>query len=524
MVGLDTAIIDSLNPNLALGRIETDSKRDLIFAPHINIIYQFAQDELWKELKRQLGNGLFRPSLPIYMNIPKPSGLTRPGAIQLPLDRLIYQILIDYIAPKVESNLDRSVVFSNLLLKTDENFKMFEDSRDSYRKFMTVIEKNCGKFEYAIKTDVASYFESIHQHPLINSLRSIGIYPEVVNILESLLSLWRETKSYGIIQQCFPSDLLGNFHLFAIDYQLRLMGISSVRYVDDIYLFLHNKNDAFKALANLSDLLWRDGLFLNESKTYIKPTNELIQEETEPEKMMNEIREDFINKSIIFCPYGFEIPWNDEIEIDELPNDNDFDANIIEELYKKRNEAKWQSEKIVKFCLPLLARFRSEIAIDESIENIMKDPHLARLYCGYLATFVIDNDKIASKLFSILIKEKPIYEWQYMWIYATLLYHKEVPPEVVNIALKQFLQRELSDALRAICSILIGHSGEAAQKRILRSQYQAESSEYVRAAILYSASFFPSDERRACYRAWGPHSSLNTFIVNALKNRADAIR
>lgn len=519
MVGLDTAIIDSLNPTLALGRIETDIKRDFIYAPHINIVYQFAKNELWEELKRQLKNGLFGPSLPIFMNVPKPSGLTRPGAIQLPLDRLIYQILIDYIAPEVEANLDRSVVFSNCLLNPDENFEMFQDTGNSYRGFMNAIEENSSKFEYAIKTDVASYFESIHHHPLINSLRYIECSSEVVNLLETLLSLWRETKSYGIIQQSYPSDLLGNFYLFAIDYQLRTMDITSVRFVDDIYLFLHNKNEGLKALVDLSDLLRREGLFLNEAKTKVVPTNELIQEETEVEKMMNEIREKINEQSLILSPYGFEMPWYTEIE-NELPEEEEYDIYSIEELYSKRNEAKWQSDRIIKFCLPLLGRFRSEIAIDDSIKNIIKEPHLARLYCGYLATFIKDNDQISKKLFSILIKEEPIYDWQYMWIYATLLYQKNMPPNVINILMKQFLQRETSDALRAICSILIGRYGNAAQKRTLRSHYQTEPSEYVKAAILYSASFFPSDERRSCYRAWGPHSSLNTLIVDALRNAA----
>lgn len=527
MEGLDQAIVDSLNPSLALGRIETDNNRDLIYAPHINIVYQFAKDELWNELKRQLKSGVFGPSLPIYMNIPKSSGLTRPSSIQLPLDRLIYQILIDYIAPTIESNLNRSVVFSNRLLNPDKNFEMFEDSGDSYGKFTKALEENCSKFDYAIKTDVASYFESIHHHPLITSLRSIGCSPEVVNLLESLISLWREIKSYGILQQNFASDVLGNFYLFDIDYQLQIMGISSVRYVDDIYIFLHNKNEALKTLGYLSDIMRRNGLFLNEAKTYIKTTNELIQEETEADKMINEIRSEIKEKSIILPPYGFgiswhfNIPWYEENE-EELPEEKEYDKDMIEELYSKRYEAKWQSERIIKFCLPLLARFKSEIAIDESIENIIKEPHLARLYCGYLVTFIKNNPTIAKKLFSFLINENPIYEWQYMWIYATLLYQKKMPSDVLDIIMKQFLKRETTDALRAICSILMGYKGDAAQKRILRSQYQYESSEYVKAAILYSASFFPTDERRACYKAWGSHSTLNTLIVSALINARKA--
>ena len=383
---------------------------------------------------------------------------------------------------------------------------------------MSEIEQNCSNYEYAIKTDIASYFESINHHPLINSLRSIGCPAEIVNLLESLLSLWREVKSYGIIQQNFASDVLGNFNLFAADYQLQIKGISSIRYVDDFYLFLHNKNEALLALADLTDIIRADGLSLNEAKTYIKHTNELIKEETESEEMINEIVRGTFEKSIVITPYGFEIPWFDDTKY-QLPEEGDKD--IIEELYSKHKTAQWQSEKIIKFCLPFLARYKSEIAIDDSIENIISEPHLARLCCSYLASLIKDNDEITEKLFSFIIDEKPLYEWQYMWMYATLLYQKNMRPEVLDIIMRQLLDRGTSDALRAICSILIGRNGDAAQKRILNSHYQNESSEYVKAAILYSASFFPSDERRACYRAWGPNSILNTLIVKALKNSVE---
>ena len=224
---------------------------------------------------------------------------------------------------------------------------------------MSEIEQNCSNYEYAIKTDIASYFESINHHPLINSLRSIGCPAEIVNLLESLLSLWREVKSYGIIQQNFASDVLGNFNLFAADYQLQIKGISSIRYVDDFYLFLHNKNEALLALADLTDIIRADGLSLNEAKTYIKHTNELIKEETESEEMINEIVRGTFEKSIVITPYGFEIPWFDDTKY-QLPEEGDKD--IIEELYSKHKTAQWQSEKIIKFCLLFLARYKSELA------------------------------------------------------------------------------------------------------------------------------------------------------------------
>ncbi|MCK4636750.1 MAG: RNA-directed DNA polymerase [Methanomicrobia archaeon] len=515
-VGLDKTIVDSLDPKMALKRIEKDIESDFIYAPHINDIYKYAGDNLWEELKGQLCAGKFNPSLPIYIDVPKKSGLTRPGAILLPLDRVLYQILIDYIAPKVESNLDRSKVFSRILLKSDEEGRMFEDIGESYTKFIENVVFNCSLYEYVVKTDVNSYFENIYHHPLIDSLKSSGISPKIVNILEKLLSAWQETSSYGIIQRCFPSDLLGTFYLSPIDHQLKINDIYSLRFVDDFYLFFDDKKEAHIALANLCKILRKDGLFLNEEKTSIKRSNLLIREETEIDHMMNQIDNNLKNTTIRETPYGFQIPLYGKFK---LPEEEDFDIEIVEKLYSKRKSAKFQYDKIITFCLPLLARFKSKIAISDSIRDIINEPHLTRTYCGYLASLINDYKEISKKIISIALCGELLYEWQYMWIYATLLYRETVSEDIIDFALKQLQIKNTSEALRAICALLIGRFGTASHKNILRKEYQNDDSEYVRAAILYSASFFPSGQRNSCFRAWGHHSPINTLVISAIKNK-----
>src|SRR5213080_3471914 len=100
---LDPSVVKSLNPKLSIGRIKTDIRTDFILAPHYSAVYELTGDELWERAREQLNSGDFEPSLPITMEVPKRSGLTRPGAIIEPLDRFVYQAVVDVIAPKAES-------------------------------------------------------------------------------------------------------------------------------------------------------------------------------------------------------------------------------------------------------------------------------------------------------------------------------------------------------------------------------------------------------------------------------------
>jgi len=249
MIGLDSNIIDKLNLELALNRIRTDIRSDFILAPHYKLIYEKYGKDLWDKLSTELKSGRFEPSLPKYVRIPKASGLIRPGAILEPMDRLTYQILTDFIAQTIEDNLDRTRVFSNILLKDDPNGEMFIPARNSYNEFKKAVMNYCdSEYTHAIKTDVACFFDTIYQHILINSLRAINCPSEVTRLLEELLLSWRERQSHGIIQGLFPSDLLGNFYLSGLDYQLSFKDFKSFRYVDDIIVFCRSRKECLKAL------------------------------------------------------------------------------------------------------------------------------------------------------------------------------------------------------------------------------------------------------------------------------------
>lgn len=515
MEGLDKKVINKIDHTLAIKRILIDVSSDFIISPQYKYIYKNCSDELWDYLKTSLNSGKFSPELPIYINVPKPSGLIRIGAILKPLDRLIYQAIADLLAPSIEKDINRRSVYSNILLKHDSDGYMFENSSNCYKNFKEAVINKCkdGNYSHVIKTDIASYFDTIDQHRLINSLRTLNCDSGAINLLEELFLSFRERHSYGIITGLFPSDLFGNYYLNGIDNQFLIDNIESIRYVDDIYIFLKKRVEGLKVLENLCNTLRKEGLFLNESKTKISTVDEIHLEETETDRIFNEINEDFKDIDIT---YGIDL-W-DDIDSD---NNKELEQNIelskVEELYVRKDEATHQKDQIIKFCLPKLAFGGSDIALKDGFENIIDFPYLIREYCNYFAFLSKKYPEIKRNLSKVILDNKLIYSFQLMWIYYCLTFFTDIDSNVINQALKLLRDKNSSEVLRGILSIFIGKNGNSAQKKMLINEYSNESSDYVKAAIMYSSQYFPSAEAHSCRKAWGSHNFYNSLLSSLKK-------
>ena len=178
MYGLDSTLAQTMNYESSLGRVRTDVLNDFLLAPQYSVVYTYAADQLIERVKTLLMSGYYTPELPLKVDVPKQTGLTRPGAILLPIDRLVYQVLVDTISEQAEVQLDRSRVFSHVLLTDDPEFKMFKPSNECWQNLQNVLKGKCqdNSLQYVIKADVACYFERIYQHNLINLLRSSFIW------------------------------------------------------------------------------------------------------------------------------------------------------------------------------------------------------------------------------------------------------------------------------------------------------------------------------------------------------------
>lgn len=520
MYGLDSALVETIDFGLSISRIRTDVLTDFILAPHYSIVYTYAPDELVERVKSLLRSGQYAPQLPLTVDVPKPKGFTRPGAILMPIDRLVYQAIVDTVSVQAEAQLDRSRVFSHVLLTDDPEFNMFEPSNDCWQNMQNALNARCQEqgLQYAIKADISCYFERLYQHNLINLLRSSGCDPRAVNLLDRILLAFTENNSHGILQGMFPSDFLGNFYLAIIDDNFKVKNVPSIRYVDDIYLFYTSELDAKRGLVDLCGMLRDEGLNLNEVKTDIYPVEKLIKKETQIDRLFTAARQEISDTELelsIETPYGFETIWVPQEAI--LPQE-EIELRAIRELYSKTSEPNIDSEKIERFCLPYLSRVGDKTAVERSLNGIISRPHLSRIYCNYLLPLARIDSAISKQLESIVSKDEIPYDWTLIWPIAALIEVDSISSDTVTQAIRIVEDSRRLDGLRGVATHLIAKHGTAMQRRLLRHMYDREPSPYVQGAILFSAKYFPTDERNSCLRAWGSHSLTNSLIASAIRS------
>jgi hypothetical protein len=514
---MDSQFIDKLDMDLALKRISADVFSDFIFSPHYSIVFSHAFNELKIELKRQLNSGIYEPKLPVTLEVIKPSGIGRPGAILNPIDRLAYQAIVDTIALKSDTNIDRASVFSNILNKSPQG-SMFVSQGQAYNNIKSEIKKFQEKnnTSWILYIDISSFFERIYQHVLINLLRSSKTEPEYISVLEKVLLAFTQKDSHGIIQGVYSSDFLGNYYLIAVDAFLKSKDIKFLRFVDDYWMFFEDENSAKLFLVEIARYIRKEGLSLNESKTKIKPIKDFIFEETEIDRLFESIKNSFIHNVHVqdSTNYGFE-----PFDIDVIPEDAEFKA--IVEVYQKRYKDYNLIEKIDKFCLSYLAKYNSDIALNDVMESIVERPHLMRYYSQYLGSLAKHgNTQVYVRIEKLFLTNKLLYAWQKMWLYNVLLESQSITDKMLNHISRVLHDVKEHESVRAICAIIIGKYGDGAHRRVLRNHYTTEISEYVKDAILYATKYFPSaDDRHACITSWRKHSPIRELIAIAILNQ-----
>lgn len=531
--GIDGAATKKFDWELSRKRIINDMKSDFIFAPHLRRVFDGAFDILKKEVAGELKNGLYSPSLPLTIDVPKSMRMrtvqvkrhggpsfSRPGSILLPKDRLLYQLLADAAAPIIDKNTDKDRSYSHWIAKKDTDGKFFLPSRVCWGKMQEKLRLLSEKkeFKYVVKLDVANCFSSINQHTLINFLKEVG-YPEsLCNPLENLLVRFTGSRnSRGIIQGVFPSDLLGNFYLTPIDQVLGDLGLASVRYVDDIYVFVRTFDQAERVMRDISRALRGYDLYLNEYKSALVSKNSLATEEPDLELLFDEaireVEEQFSDEDFA-SDYGFQADFESEPE----NADDGLDFNLIatQRLFRSASQYEGSEEKIERFCLPLFAKAESDFAVDHVIENLAYKPSMAQFYSIYIAKFLKD-EFVRDYIKDVLIGDSLFYDWQKMWFLSALLAGGKENDQITKWCLDIVRDRQCHDALRAIAAIFVCRFGSFTRRKALSEEYQNIGSPYVQTALLYGTRYIPLIERKNAISSWSGHGSIHKMIADTLE-------
>jgi hypothetical protein len=520
MPGLDPAAINATDTQLLFRRIRSDSRTDLIVAPHFDAIFHYGEAPLWSLAAQQLSSGQYEPDLPIRLAIPKPRGFNRPGSILLPLDRVVYQLTADRLARAVETSLDRDRVFNNVVPLDDPDGDFFEPAGESYSQFQSALVFASTRHTHFVVLDVSNYYEQLPQHPLINMLHSLNTgEASTINLLEQLLLAFRRNQSVGLPQGLAPSDLFGTFYLSSFDAQCEMAGIPSMRFMDDIYLPIDSVLDGKAWLTWAIDKLRRDNLHLNEQKSGIKLSESIRQEESEVTERflaaVNEINESGVSEYIDIPGYGFRTTFEEPREITSIDEASSRQAiTAIRSLMAISVSTRPDiGVKVDRFIFPILAALRSDIAIERALSGISAHPYLCHQYANYLSTF-IGGDEELSKRISQMIRTYGLGDYEQMLLLSILQKSGGLSQAEVNDCLSIVTDNRKPEPVRALAAIVAAKFGSGQQQRVVMNRYEDEQSPYMRCALLYATRYMSAGDRTTCRRIWGAHSPMNGIMAS----------
>jgi hypothetical protein len=200
----------------------------------------------------------------------KKSGTFRPFVRVRPRDLILYQALLDALAPAIESALapvDRVGAYRQSLSKGD---RAFAESGSS-DEFQNAIRDRilAADNAYVLETDISGYFLSIRSPQLQDVLLESSDRADLVYDVMELLSQWQGSGVQGLPQGVRPSSPLGNIYLASLD---RLLGARSVpmyRWMDDMWAICESYSEARRTQDLVEQHLYGLGLTLNGEKTRI---------------------------------------------------------------------------------------------------------------------------------------------------------------------------------------------------------------------------------------------------------------
>lgn len=440
-----------------------------------------------------------------------------------PLDFLVYAALIREIAKDIESirvPVSSNVVFSYRLSPSKDG-QLF-DPTIGYDTFLKRSAEMLDdkKISHVALADIADFYPRIYHHRLENALSNATLRSQHVTAIMKLLSGWNGTETFGIPVGNAPSRVLAEVTISDVDEALLASGINFIRYNDDYRIFTKNHGEAYRALAFLAEVLYRNhGLTLQPQKTHVLSTKEFrtrylsTPEEREIDSLYDKFQK-LIKELGLSDPYE-EIDYTDiDQEQQEL-----IDSLNLTELFREELEKPDIDFGIVKFVLRRMGQLGDESLVDEVFGN------LDSLYPAFsdIIQYLSKLRNLKTKQYHEigehvlnLLEESLVSELEYHRIWALDLFTHTTQWDNENRFFKMLGATRDAFSRRKLMLAM----GRAHQRHWFQSQWRnlVNESPWPRRALLAGASCMAPDARKHWYKSVMPQiDELEKAVVKWAK-------
>ena len=273
----------------------------------------------------------------------------------------------------------------------------------AYREFSRDLNEAAPQHRFGLKVDVATYFNSLYHHDLVDFFNNHGWGKDDVYALGRFLSEINGSRSIDCLPQgIHPCKVLGSAFLQIVDRSSRIRSSLVLRFLDDIHFLSDNEAAITADLLLIQRILGEKGLSLNSEKTSFTHPGTDIETAVEEIKIgLLRVRQQWIEVS------GTE----EEEEVVEYETLSEEQTEYLLDLLRDPGLEEADAELV----LTLLSEHGEEI-LDRMASIWPKFPSLSKPIYNFVTREFNDPRSVAALVGSFLVNAPNATEYQLFWL------------------------------------------------------------------------------------------------------------
>ena len=337
----------------------------------------------------------------------KKTGTFRPFVRVNPLDLILFQALVDELAPNIEGALgprDRVGAYRQALGGGDDAFEG-TPRNDAFLAGISEAIEAAGNV-YVLQTDISGYFLGVTPSRLERELGELADRGDVVADLADLLRDWGARGVTGLPQGLRPASPLANVYLASLDRRLGQGNIPFFRWVDDMWAICDSFSEARRVQDEIERHLYGMGLTLNGEKTRILRAA-TAQERLEPVRARFERKREALLEEVATAMAEGE--YFDEADLPE-PEDVDEElatrehGRLVAELDEEDLPQNFRADMAQVFRE--LEAVKSPIAVSSVPDVLRRAPDLTDIAMRYVVAVASEGSGAADVFATVLAKDR----------------------------------------------------------------------------------------------------------------------